>query len=58
MTSTRVVSKDSGGRAAAKIEAASRLGLPVVLVARPPQPGGPTVHNVDEAVAWLEAALW
>ena len=53
-----VVSKDSGGRASGKIEAAARLGLPVVLVARPPQPPGPTVPDVEAAVAWVEETLF
>jgi precorrin-6A/cobalt-precorrin-6A reductase len=53
-----IVSKDSGGRAAAKIEAARQLGLPVVLVERPAVPEGPTVPTVDAAIAWLEATLF
>jgi precorrin-6A/cobalt-precorrin-6A reductase len=53
-----VVSKDSGGGAGAKIVAARRLGLPVVLVERPPQPSGPAVASVDDAIAWLSATLF
>jgi precorrin-6A/cobalt-precorrin-6A reductase len=53
-----IVSKDSGGRAGAKIEAARRLGLPVVLVERPPQPAGPTVETVEAAIAWAETTLF
>lgn len=53
-----IVSKDSGGRAGAKIEAARRLGLPVVLVERPRPPAGPAVADVSAAIAWLEAALF
>lgn len=49
-----VVSKNSGGTATyAKIAAARALGLPVVMIARPPLPDGPCVQTVDEAVAWL-----
>jgi len=50
-----VVSKDSGGHmTAAKLVAARELGLPVVLVRRPPLPPGvPVVGTVAEAVAWL-----
>ena len=51
-----LVSKNSGGEAtSAKIAAARRLGLPVVMIARPPAPAGETVETVDEAVAWVAA---
>ena len=51
-----VLSKNSGGQATyGKIEAARRLGLPVVMIARPPLPFGDMVHSVDEAAAWAEA---
>jgi precorrin-6A/cobalt-precorrin-6A reductase len=53
-----IVSKDSGGRAAAKIEAARRLALPVVLIQRPPPPPGPIVATVEDALAWIEANLF
>ncbi len=53
-----IVSKDSGGRASAKIEAARRLKLPVVLVERPPLPPGGTVADVDAVIAWIEATLF
>ncbi|MCV2491783.1 cobalt-precorrin-6A reductase [Geodermatophilus sp. YIM 151500] len=50
-----VVTKDSGGAmTAAKLTAARELGLPVVLVDRPPVPDGvPAVGTVAEARAWL-----
>jgi precorrin-6A/cobalt-precorrin-6A reductase len=49
-----VVTKDSGGgMTAAKLAAARELGLPVVLIRRPPLPHGvPTVDTVEEALAW------
>ncbi|MGY1754571.1 cobalt-precorrin-6A reductase [Blastococcus sp. SYSU D01042] len=52
-----VVTKDSGGSmTAAKLTAARELGLPVVVVRRPPLPAGvPTVATVDEARAWVLA---
>jgi precorrin-6A/cobalt-precorrin-6A reductase len=53
-----IVSKDSGGRAGAKIMAARHLGLPVVLVERPRPPAGPTVETVDAAIAWIERTLF
>jgi precorrin-6A/cobalt-precorrin-6A reductase len=50
-----VVTKDSGGSmTAAKLTAAHELGIPVVLVRRPPVPPGvPTVATVEEALAWV-----
>jgi precorrin-6A/cobalt-precorrin-6A reductase len=53
-----VVSKDSGGTAGAKIDAARRLGLPVVMVERPVPPAGPLVTDVDAAIGWIEATLF
>jgi precorrin-6A/cobalt-precorrin-6A reductase len=52
-----VVTKDSGGHLTeAKFTAARELGLPVVLVRRPPLPPGvPTAATVDEALAWVRA---
>ncbi|WP_405679385.1 cobalt-precorrin-6A reductase [Streptomyces sp. NBC_01511] len=50
-----LVTKDSGGRAtAAKLAAARELGLPVVMVERPPAPQGvPEVPDVRAALARL-----
>ncbi|MBB3083468.1 cobalt-precorrin-6A reductase [Geodermatophilus sabuli] len=52
-----VVTKDSGGgMTAAKLTAARELGLPVVVVRRPPVPPGvPVVATVEAALAWLRA---
>jgi len=57
-----VVSKASGGAATeAKLTAARELGLPVVMVRRPPPEPGPAVETVEAALDWLagpgEAAL-
>ena len=50
-----LVSKASGGAATyPKIGAARSLGLPVVMIRRPPPPPGPLVATVAEALAWLE----
>ncbi|MEU4804759.1 cobalt-precorrin-6A reductase [Actinosynnema sp. NPDC023587] len=49
-----LVTKDSGGdMTAAKLVAARALGLPVVVVRRPPAPAAPTVATVDAALTWL-----
>lgn len=47
-----VVTKDSGGPAG-KLEAARRLGLPVVVVDRPASPAGPRAADVEGALRWL-----
>jgi precorrin-6A/cobalt-precorrin-6A reductase len=50
-----VVTKNSGGTgAAAKLEAARALSLPVIMVRRPDLPEAPSVETVAEAVAWLD----
>ncbi|MET1071992.1 MAG: cobalt-precorrin-6A reductase [Umezawaea sp.] len=49
-----LVTKDSGGgQTSAKLVAARLLGLPVVVVRRPPAPAAPTVDSVDAAAAWV-----
>ena len=49
---THLVSKNSGGKqAAAKLKAAARLAIPVVMVARPDLPKTETVDSVESAVA-------
>ena len=50
-----VVSKNSGGAATtAKIEAARRLGLEVVMIARPVKPCGVPLADAADALCWLE----
>jgi len=50
-----VVTKNSGGGATAgKLAAARKLGLPVVMLARPPLPQTDTVSSVGEVMTWLE----
>jgi precorrin-6A/cobalt-precorrin-6A reductase len=52
-----IVAKNSGGEATyAKIEAARRMGLPVVMIERPAialDPRAPAVAGVDDVVAWV-----
>jgi precorrin-6A/cobalt-precorrin-6A reductase len=50
-----LLTKASGGDATyAKLAAARLLGLPVLMVRRPPPPPGPIVESVAAALAWLE----
>ena len=49
-----LVTKDSGG-ADAKLVAARALGVPVIMIDRPPIPAVPAVATVGDAVRWLEA---
>jgi precorrin-6A/cobalt-precorrin-6A reductase len=53
-----IVSKNSGGEATyAKIIAAREMGLPVVMVQRPPVPAGAQVAEVENALVWLAKQL-
>jgi precorrin-6A/cobalt-precorrin-6A reductase len=54
-----LVSKASGGVATyAKLAAARQLGLPVVMIRRPPPPPGPLVDSIEAALAWLERSAY
>lgn len=49
-----LVTKDSGGdMTAPKLQAARHLGLPVIMIDRPPAPAAPTVPDVEAALSWL-----
>ncbi|MFG1628592.1 cobalt-precorrin-6A reductase [Kribbella sp. NPDC049227] len=52
-----LVTKDSGGpQTAAKLTAAQLLGIPVIVIRRPPLPAGvDAVESVDRVVEWVEA---
>jgi len=50
-----LVTKDSGGPADAKLDSAHELGVPVVIVARPPLPRGvEVVSSVADAAEWVQ----
>ncbi len=50
-----LVTKNSGGSATyAKLAAANHLGVPVIMVERPPPPRGQTVLDAASAGQWLE----
>ena len=49
-----LVCKASGGAATeAKLVAARELGLPVIMVRRPPREPGPAVDTIEAALDWL-----
>lgn len=52
-----LVTKNSGGQMTRpKLDAAAALGIAVVMVDRPPLPGGvTTVNTVDDAAAWVRS---
>jgi precorrin-6A/cobalt-precorrin-6A reductase len=53
-----VIAKNSGGAASyGKIAAARALGIPVIMLRRPPAPEAPAVETIDDAIAWLDHAL-
>ncbi len=49
---THLVSKNAGGAGRAKLDAAARLAIPILMVARSAPPPGPLAATVAEAVAW------
>lgn len=50
---THLVAKNAGGAGRAKLEAAAQLGLPLLVVERPPPPPGTLACDVAGALAWL-----
>lgn len=53
-----LVTKASGGSATyAKIAAARKLGLPVIMIKRPAIPKGHAVETVDAALAWTQRQI-
>jgi len=50
-----LVSKNSGGAATyAKIEAARRLSIPVIMLTRPPLPEVERTHDLERALEWID----
>jgi len=50
---SHLVSKNAGGAGRAKLDAAVRLAIPILMVARPAPPPGPIAETVEAAVAWI-----
>ena len=51
-----LVVKNAGGKmSATKLTAARKLGLPVAVINRPPQPKGEKLQTVKEATTWLQS---
>ena len=51
-----IIVKNAGGDASAtKLTAARALGIPVLMIARPPMPDAPRVQTADQAIAWARA---
>lgn len=51
-----LIVKNAGGAASAtKLTAARELGIPVLMIARPPMPDAARVGTVDAAMAWIAA---
>ena len=49
-----LVTKNSGGAASrSKLAAARRLGLPVLMVARPAMPERQTLNKLEDTLAWI-----
>lgn len=54
---THLVAKNAGGAGRAKLDAAARLGLPILMVERPDPPPGPRAASVAECQTWLRATV-
>ena len=49
-----LVTKNAGGDRPAKLDAAAEMGLPVVMIDRPPEPDAEIVRFVAQAYDWIE----
>ena len=52
-----LVSKNSGGAEATKLQAASDLGIPIVMIEQPGMPTGEVVGTVEDTIGWLAKQL-
>ncbi|MEL6168111.1 MAG: precorrin-6A/cobalt-precorrin-6A reductase [Pseudomonadota bacterium] len=53
-----IVVRNSGqGTIPPEVEAARRLGIAVAMIRRPPQPEGPRIQTVSEALVWIRGRL-
>lgn len=50
-----VVKNAGGGLSRSKLDAARQLGLPVLMIIRPPPPQADTVATVEDALTWIAA---
>lgn len=50
---THLITKNAGGGGRAKLDAARKLEIPVIMIDRPTPPPGPVVANIADAVAWV-----
>ncbi|MBV7409969.1 cobalt-precorrin-6A reductase [Maritimibacter sp. DP1N21-5] len=52
---TLLVTKNAGGTGGeAKLVAARQLGLPVIMISRPPPPAGEVVETLEQAIDWVD----
>lgn len=54
---TVVAQNSGGGTSEAKIVAARRLGIKVVMIERPANPPGPLVASIEDALSWLDQSV-
>ncbi len=52
-----LISKNSGGTPAVKLQAAHDLGIPIVMIEQPAMPDGEVVGSTEETVDWLTKHL-
>ena len=52
-----LVSKHSGGALPAKITAATKLKIPIILINQPPPPLGHKTSRIENALIWLQERL-